>query len=927
MESQPQSPIEGINLPPLAPHLPEYGMQKRPTHPLGTDDVIRIRGARAHNLCNLDVDLPRNHLIVITGVSGSGKSSLAFDTLYAEGQRQYIESLSVYARQFLGQLPRPDVDLVDGLEPTLCIDQKLGTNNPRSTVATTTEVYDYLRLLFARLGTPHCYRCGTAIVQQSAETIIEMLLKLPAGTKLMLLAPLIRGRRGAHAELFEEIRKAGLLRARVDGEIYELEHIPEIDARKNHTIEAVVDRIVVREGIDDRLAESVRLALRFGEGLVSSLTQQSGQATWHNRLFSTQYACPDCGVSYEELEPRTFSFNSPYGACQQCDGMGRLEPSPQSKKRKEEHALSRREQPCPACAGGRLRPEALHVRVADTTIHQLTSRTVDEAIEWFTSLKWAASENEIARPICSEVLKRLRFLQTVGVHYLALERPADTLSGGELQRVRLATSIGSGLVGVCYVLDEPSIGLHQRDNDRLIQALRDLQQLGNTVLVVEHDESMMRAADWLIDMGPGAGHRGGRIISQGTPEEVADDPESVTGRYLAAGVQRSLFSQRSSGDGRQNIPHLAVAESAADDVADGEPPVSLYRIDRADKRESERRAADRPRIRRKPDDRWIVLKGASTHNLQHVTARIPVGCLVGVTGVSGSGKSSLINDTLYPALARQLGLIAPCPGDYEQLIGDEFIDKLIRIDQTPIGRSPRSCPATYSGAMDEIRKVYATTRDAKQKGFTAARFSFNAAAGRCTQCKGQGLEKIEMNFLSDLYIRCSRCRGKRFNRQTLTVRFKGATIADVMEMTIDQATEFFENHSKVKRILDALADVGLGYLQLGQSSTTLSGGEAQRMKLGTELARTQTGATLYLLDEPTTGLHFEDVQRLLNVLQQLVDQGNTVIVIEHNLDVGRACDWLIDLGPEGGSGGGQILAAGPPEAIAAVEASATGRFL
>ena len=924
--------------------------------------VVRIRGARVHNLKNVDLDLPRDRLTVITGVSGSGKSSLAFDTLYAEGQRQYIESLSAYARQFLDQLQRPDVDLVDGLEPTLCIDQKPGTNNPRSTVATVTEVYDYLRLLYARVGTPHCYRCGAAILQQSAEAVVQTLAKLPVGTKLMLLAPLVRGRRGAHAEVFAEIRKAGFVRARVDGVLYPLDELPELAPRRNHTIEAVVDRVIVREGIDQRLDDSVRLALRLGEGLLVVVEQQPGSTDWTDRLISTHYACPQCSVSYEELEPRTFSFNSPYGACRQCDGMGRLErfdiamvvpdlnlapaggalaawrgagaaqqrrlraavetvlqqgggswdqplavlkpaalktllegatgkkrtdfpgllalldaewQAGPSDKRRERLEAFRAQLPCDACGGGRLRPESLSVTVGGLPIHHLNALPVAEAAAWFQQLQVPGHQEEVVRPIRSEVLRRLRFLDTVGVGYLTLDRPADTLSGGELQRVRLATSIGSGLVGVCYVLDEPSIGLHQRDNDRLIAALRDLQQQGNTVLVVEHDEAMMRSADWLIDMGPGAGHRGGQIISQGTPDAVAADPASLTGRYLSGAVQAAEPRQR-----RQ--------------------------------------------VNRK---RMIVLREAATHNLKRVTARFPLGCLIGVTGVSGSGKSSLINDTLYPALASHLGLTAPRGGPFAGLSGADGIDKLIRIDQAPIGRSPRSCPATYSGALDEIRKVFAATREAKQRGFTTSRFSFNSPAGRCDRCLGQGQEKIEMSFLSDLYITCSTCGGKRFNRQTLQVRYKGATVADVLEMTIDQAQEFFDNFAKIQRILGALCQVGLGYLHLGQASTTLSGGEAQRIKLGTELARAETGATFYLLDEPTTGLHFDDVRRLLTVLQQLVDKGNTVVVIEHNLDVARACDWLIDLGPEGGAGGGHLVGEGPPEAIAAVPESATGAYL
>ncbi len=907
--------------------------------------------------------MPRDRLTVITGVSGSGKSSLAFDTLYAEGQRQYIESLSSYARQFLDQLQRPDVDWVDGLEPTLCIDQKPGSTNPRSTVATVTEIYDYLRLMYARIGTPHCHQCGSAILQQSADTIVDSLLTLPNATKVMLLAPMVRGRRGKHAEVFQEIRKAGFVRVRVDGQLYPLDEVPDLAPRSNHTIEAVVDRIVVREDLQERFDESVRLTLRIGDGLLVLVSQLPGQSDWSERLISSAYACPDCGISYAELEPRTFSFNSPYGACQKCDGMGRIEgfdpqrivdweqapatgallayaqatpavkrkmqaavepflqscgvgweqpltklppaareallygsaTSPpatpafdglvtmlekewqttRSEKRAEQLEWLQAAIPCPLCGGGRLRAEALSVTVADTGIAELTRLPITAAADWFDALHLSESEQPIAKPIREEVTKRLRFLDLVGVGYLSLDRTADTLSGGELQRVRLATSIGSGLVGVCYVLDEPSIGLHQRDNDRLIGALRDLQQQGNTVLVVEHDEAMMRAADWLIDMGPGAGQRGGQIISQGAPAQVAADPASVTGGYL-----------------NDTVPKI--------------PEMTPRKVDQK---------------------RAITITGTSEHNLKSVSATFPLGCLIGVTGVSGSGKSSLINDTLYPAIAGKLGLQAPRGGPFESLQGAESIDKLIRIDQAPIGRSPRSCPATYTHALDEIRKVYAATREAKQRGFTSSRFSFNAAAGQCPQCKGHGQEKIEMNFLSDLYVTCSLCGGKRYNEATLQVRFKGQTIADVLAMTIRQASELFTNIPKVDRILQSLRDVGLGYLRLGQPSTTLSGGEAQRIKLGTELAKSSTGATLYLLDEPTTGLHFEDIKRLLSVLNRLADAGNTVIVIEHNLDVARACDWLVDLGPGGGDAGGELIAQGPPPTIRKHKRSETGKFL
>jgi len=839
---------------------------------------IRIRGARVHNLKGVNLDIPHGQITVITGVSGSGKSSLAFDTLFAEGQRQYIDSLSAYARQFLDQIPRPDVDHVDGLQPTLCIDQKAGATHPRSTVATLTEIYDYLRLLYARVGIPHCIHCGTAISQQSPEQIIETLKSFGPETKLVLLAPMVRGRRGSHREVFEQIRANGWLRARVDGEIFSLDELPELAPRKLHTIDAVVDRLVSRAGNENRLIESAQLALRTGEGVMTVLTLSPNNDQWNEQLLSTLYACPGCGQSFQELEPRTFSFNSPYGACPTCDGIG-------------VHAGAI----CTDCSGGRLRPEALAVTLADQNIATVTAMPINESIGWFNALtdRLGTRSGLVAKTVVAEISQRLRFLNSVGLHYLSLDRPATTLSGGELQRVRLATSLGSGLVGVCYVLDEPSIGLHPIDNDRLIESIRNLQVQGNTVVVVEHDSAMMLAADRLIDMGPGAGPEGGTIVSQGTPAEVAADARSITGPYLC---------------GKVAVPF--------------------------------------PSVRRQPDDlRWLELAGVSTHNLKLVTAKFPLGLLIGVAGVSGSGKSSLINDTLAPAIEAILEVnpSRPTPdepeesaadltafGDtaiYQSLAGAEWVEKLIRIDQRPIGRGPRSCPATYCGVLDEIRKVFAATREAKQRGFKANRFSFNAAAGRCDVCKGQGVQKIEMNFLSDLSVVCPRCNGKRYNRQTLMVRFKGHSIADCLEMTISEATHFFENFSKIHHQLNSLCDIGLGYLSLGQPSTMLSGGEAQRIKLGTELARPQRGHTLYILDEPTTGLHFSDITRLMSVLQKLVDADNTVIVIEHNLDVIKACDWLIEVGPTGGRDGGRIIAAGPPEQIAEIQNSPTGRYL
>jgi excinuclease ABC subunit A len=977
--------------------------RKRAEVRIEADECIRIRGARVHNLQNLDVDIPRNRFVVLTGPSGSGKSSLAFDTLYAEGQRQYIESLSVYARQFLNQLERPDVDLIEGLQPTISIDQRAGSHNPRSTVATVTEIYDYLRLLFSRLGEPRCHECGEPIRQQTPEQILEILLDLPSGTRTMILAPLVRGRKGQHKDVFEEIRKAGLLRARVDGEVIDVHEPPELTPQKNHNIEAVIDRIVIREGVNGRLAESIDLAIQHGEGsLLATYEERSKNGNgsiWRDRLFSTLFACPNCKISFEELEPRTFSFNSPYGACPKCDGLGarvgfdpelvipdwsrsvssgailpwkseskqalqkvqkRLQPffdktgirantplenlspkdrefllygkgkkslhdltssregeapaeppevqklsalaaarqeprSPKSKngflgiltllekeyatttsdQRQRELETFRGEVVCEACGGARLRPEAIAVKIAGKAINQVTAMTVSEARAFFQGVKFDEEREPISRPLLGEIASRLEFLEKVGLNYLSLDRPASTLSGGELQRVRLASGLGSGLVSACYVLDEPSIGLHPRDNGRLIEALGDLQDRGNTVVVVEHDEAIMRQADWLIDVGPGAGSHGGRIVAQGTPEEVGANPNSLTGRYLT---------------GAEKIPVP-----------------------------TERRRAAKTRS--------ITLEGATTNNLKNVTVQFPLSVFVCVTGVSGSGKSSLLNETLARAMVRRLGGLAPKPGPHTSLRGASQIDKIVEIDQSPIGRTPRSNPATYTGVFDEIRKVFAATREAKQNGYKTSRFSFNVKGGRCEECQGQGQQKIEMNFLPDLYVPCPVCEGKRFNRQTLEIRYKDRSIADVLDMRIDEAAGFFENFPIPARLLNCLQEVGLGYMTLGQSSNTLSGGEAQRIKLASELSRVDTGKTLYILDEPTTGLHFDDIKKLLAVLGRLVDLGNTVIVIEHNLDVMKTADWLIDLGPEGGHLGGQIVATGTPEEIAALPENHTGRFL
>lgn len=948
------------------------------------DAYIRIRGARVHNLQNIDLDLPRDQLIVITGPSGSGKSSLAFDTLYAEGQRQYLESLSVYARQFLPQLERPDVDLIEGLPPTISIDQRLGIQNPRSTVATVTEIYDYLRLLYARLGEATCYRCGATIRQQTLEEILDALRSLAEGTRLMLLAPVVRGRKGHHKEVFEQIRKAGFLRARVDGQVVEVEPPPELARQKLHTIEAVVDRVVIRPGLEQRLGESIRQAVELGDGLLVAAYEDKrdggdeggqggvgsvarlagterptkGEGRWHDLLFSTRYACPNCKLSFEELEPRTFSFNSPYGACPECEGLGvkiAFDPEliapdrsrsvaeggivvwqhlPPVSRRRHQQAVeaflrSVRVRPttplrrfsakvwqellwgndkgflgilrmlekdyvttisetvrerleryrsrvvCPSCGGARLREEARSVRVAGLAIHELTAMTVRQARQFFEQIQFPAHQRPIAEPILAELRSRLAFLDDVGLDYLTLDRATDTLSGGELQRVRLAMGLGSGLVGVCYVLDEPSIGMHPRDNHRLIEALRAIQKRGNTVIVVEHDEAIMRRADWLVDLGPGAGKQGGRIVAQGSLDQVVQQAQSRTALYLA---------------GREKIPL--------------------------------------PTKRRTPNAKcMLILEGVRTNNLKNITVRFPLGLFICVTGVSGSGKSSLLAETLAPALIRQLGGAAPKPGPFSRLRGAQHIEKVIPIDQSPIGRTPRSNPATYTGVFDEIRKVFAQTRLARQRGYTPSRFSFNLPGGRCEHCQGQGQQRIEMNFLPDLYITCPACEGRRFNAPTLEVLYKDKSIAEVLQMRVEEAKRFFENFPAIVRILTCLEDVGLGYLTLGQSSLTLSGGEAQRVKLATELSRVESGKTLYILDEPTTGLHFDDVRRLLEVLNRLVDRGNTVIVIEHHLDVIKSADWIIDLGPEGGEGGGYLLAEGPPEHIASLPENATGQFL
>ena len=939
--------------------------------------TINVHGARAHNLKNIDLEIPRNQLVVITGPSGSGKSSLARDTICAESQRQYVESLSIYARQFFSQMERPDVDLVEGLQPTIAIDQRAGLTNPRSTVATLTEIYDYLRLLMARLGQAFCHQCGNAIAQQTPQQIIESIARLPDGTKAMILAPIVRGRKGKHQETIEQIRKLGFVRARVDGEVIDVEHIPELSSRKNHHIEAIVDRIILRPGLSKRTADSIHTALELGNGTLilcyleadeskhdqhkSTVSKETSSgvsgSAWRDLNFSTLYACPQCQISYDELEPRTFSFNSPYGACPQCDGLGvcyefdpeiiipndllslnkgavvpwrglaakkmerhrnALAPfleeknwswdTPLSEMPAEDRGIflrgnerfigllnmleqelatstgaSRQEQlesfrgevRCATCQGSRLCKAARGVRLAGRAIHEITACSVSEARHFVAELQFEQIDQPVAEPITREILRRLRFLEQVGLDYLSLDRSTDTLSGGELQRVRLATGIGSGLIGICYVLDEPSIGLHPRDNQRLIDALRDLQQQGNTVLVVEHDEAMMRASDHLIDLGPTGGEAGGHVVASGDPKTVCRDANSITGKYLA---------------GKDFIPV--------------------------------------PTERRTPQQgHFLQLLGATANNLQRVDVQFPLETFICITGVSGSGKSSLIHETLARAAIRKLGGVAPKPAIHRELLGLEKIEKLILVDQKSLGRSPRSNPATFTGIFDEIRKIFAATKEARERGFNASRFSFNNKGGRCEACQGHGERKINMNFLPDMRVPCGECRGKRFNRQTLEVRYRDLSIADVLELQISEAKDFFENFSSIHRTLTCLAQVGLGYLTLGQPSSTLSGGEAQRVKLATELGKTRSGRSFYILDEPTTGLHFEDLRHLLSVFQQLVHQGNTVLVIEHHLDVIKAADWVIDLGPEGGHQGGRIVATGTPEKIAQTAGSVTGHFL
>ncbi len=931
-------------------------------------ETIFIKGAREHNLKNIDVSIPRDRLVVITGLSGSGKSSLAFDTLFAEGQRRYVESLSAYARQFLGQMDKPDVDYIEGLSPAISIDQKTTSHNPRSTVGTVTEIYDYLRLLYARVGEPHCPECGREISRQTVQQMTDQLMRLPAGSKVQILGPVVRGRKGEHRKLLGDLAKSGFVRVRVDGEMRELSEDIVLEKNVKHDIEVVVDRLVIREGVETRLADSLETALELGGGVV--LADVIGR---EEILFSESFACPVCGLSLEELTPRMFSFNSPYGACPACDGLGtdmKIDPDlviPDRRKSIEDgavvpwaggtggyyhqlleavaahfgfptdvpmdeldsrfvdiilygapgerirfryenkygrvrtrtirfqgviHYLERQyrettsdavrleieeymtRHACPECGGTRLRRESLAVTVGGKSIAEVTALPVKEALAFFESLKLTEREELIARQILKEIRERLRFMVEVGLDYLTLSRSAGTLSGGEAQRIRLATQIGSSLVGVLYILDEPSIGLHQRDNARLIATLKRLRDIGNTVIVVEHDEETIRSADYVVDMGPGAGSEGGRVVAAGTPDEVAEVPASVTGRYLS---------------GRARI--------------------------------------EVPKVRRRPAGPALRVRGAREHNLKNIDVAFPLGLFICVTGVSGSGKSTLIKEILYKRLAAELYGAKARPGDHDALEGLEHVEKVINIDQSPIGRTPRSNPATYTGVFDHIREVFAMTREARARGYQRGRFSFNVKGGRCEACRGQGIIKIEMHFLPDVYVPCEVCRGSRYNRETLEVRYKGKNIAEVLNMNVSEALDFFASVPRIKRKLQTLYDVGLGYIRLGQPATTLSGGEAQRVKLAAELCRRSNGKTVYLLDEPTTGLHSEDIRKLLGVLSRLVDAGDTVIVIEHNLDVIKSADYIIDLGPEGGDEGGRVVATGTPEEVAQCPASHTGRFL
>jgi len=832
-----------------------------------SEDKIVIKGARQHNLKDIDLDIPKGRLVVLTGVSGSGKSSLAFDTIYAEGQRRYVESLSAYARQFLERMDKPDVDLIEGLSPAIAIEQKGISRNPRSTVGTVTEIYDYLRLLFARVGHPHCYNCGREIKSQTPQEMVDQLLTLPEGSRLIIIAPLVKGRKGEYRKLLDQLRGEGFVRVRIDGEIRDLGEEIILDKDKRHAIDLVVDRILVREGVKNRITESVELALRYGDGVV-----RVGVDEGEGLVFSERFACLECNVSYPEISPRLFSFNSPSGACPRCGGLGYL--SAQESPATEANVGEIGAAPCPECQGKRLRKEALAVWFQERSIAEVTRLTIKEALAFFQEAKLTPQEEVIARLVLREIKERLGFLVSVGLDYLSLDRASATLAGGEGERIRLATQIGSGLTGVLYVLDEPSIGLHLRDNLRLLDTLKRLRDLGNTVIVVEHDPQTVLTADHVIDMGPGAGVHGGEVIFTGPPDQLLKDEGSLTGKYLS---------------GRLSIPI--------------------------------------PTKRRKGAKGALIIEGARANNLKGITVEIPLGVFTCVTGVSGSGKSSLIIDTLYQALAQRLHRATARAGAFTALRGIEVLDKVVKIDQMPIGRTSRSNPATYTGIFFFIRDLFSQLPEAKVRGYTQGRFSFNVKGGRCEACQGEGIIRIEMHFLPDVYVTCDECEGRRFNRETLEIRYKGRDVAEVLEMTVEEALEFFRHIPPLKKRLQVLADVGLGYLELGQPAPTLSGGEAQRVKLSRELGKRDTGRTVYILDEPTTGLHFAEIQRLLEVLNRLVDAGNTVVVIEHNLDVIKSADYIIDLGPEGGDQGGEVIAHGTPEQVAACSHSYTGEFL
>jgi len=828
-------------------------------------DFISLRGARQHNLSNIDVDIPRNQLVVLTGLSGSGKSTLAFDTLYAEGQRRYVESLSTYARQFLERLGKPDVDAIEGLSPAIAIEQRTAGHNPRSTVGTVTEVYDYLRLLYARIGAPHCHRCGHPIASQSVDQMVDRIASAARNTRIIIFAPLVQNQPGSHKALINRLRRDGFARVRVNGEVMDLDSMVALSETRNHSIDVMIDRLVQKSGLRNRLADSLELAMSLSEGQVLVDLYAPGTKDVASLRFSEKAVCPSCGISYPDFEPAHFSFNSPHGACPACDGLGTdALPHPDSV-----------DQICPACRGARLKPESRAVKIEGHAIHEVTALAIDQALSFFRRLRLDGRKALIAGKIVQKICERLEFLKDVGVAYLTLDRAVHTLSGGEGQRIRLATQIGAKLTGVLYVLDEPSIGLHPRDNQKLLRILKRMRDLGNTLLVVEHDPETILAADHVIDMGPGAGVHGGRIVFAGAPHKLALSDDSLTGRYLSGRLSIAVPSQR------------------------------------------------RPGI-----DKCITLVGARHNNLKNITVDFPLGCMICVTGVSGSGKSSLVIETLYNALCRHLYQSKSCAGRCDQIRGLDYIDKVINIDQSPIGKTPHSNPGTYTGVFNAIRDIFSKTPEARIRGYQAGRFSFNVKGGRCESCKGDGIVKIEMHFLPDIYVPCEVCHGQRYNRETLEVRYKGKNIAEVLDMTVNQAWTYFERlGGSIKQILQTLIDVGLGYIHLGQSAPTLSGGEAQRVKLARELGKRGTGRTLYILDEPTTGLHMDDINKLLIVLNRLVDKGNTVVVIEHNLDVIKTADHVIDIGPEGGDGGGYVLAAGTPEELAFQPASYTGAFL